>query len=215
MAFPSVPPGAPVTLQIWRPQQQGGVLISVIIPLANGEAEPAELLSAMPDDVEIILARGGTRATSMNHAAAIAAGAYLWFVHADTSLEPAAIRALLGKLPNDQAILYFDLRFDGGMLMRLTELGVLIRSRLMRLPFGDQALCLSRHNFRALGQYDESAIHGEDHLLVRKARRKGLAVEPVGAKVLTSARKYRRNGWFRTTWLHLRLTVRQAIQPLG
>lgn len=214
MAVPSIPHKTPVALAVWRPARVPEPLISVIIPLASGEAEPHGLLSAMPDDVEIILARGGTRATSMNHAAEIARGAHFWFVHADTRIKPEAIQALLGKLPREKATLYFDLRFDGGLFMRLTELGVLTRSRLLGLPFGDQALCLSRNAFRALGGYDERAIEGEDHLLVRKAHRAGLAVEPVGVTILTSARKYHRNGWFRTTWLHLRLTVRQTVLPL-
>ncbi|MCA3665245.1 MAG: hypothetical protein INF08_01380, partial [Methylobacterium sp.] len=75
MAVPSIPHKTPVALAVWRPARVPEPLISVIIPLASGEAEPHGLLSAMPDDVEIILARGGTRATSMNHAAEIATGA--------------------------------------------------------------------------------------------------------------------------------------------
>ncbi len=67
----------------------------------------------------------------------------------------------------------------------LTELAVHFRSRVLGLPFGDQALCVSRQTFSALGGYDERAIHGEDHLLVRKAHRAGLSVEPVGATLVT------------------------------
>lgn len=202
----------PVALEVRRHGSRGCVPVSVIIPLSAGEPEPLRLLSILPETFEVILARGGTRATSMNQAAAIAKGQHLWFVHADTVLGTRAIAALETRLSQNDAMFYFDLRFDGGALMWLTEMGVFIRSRLLQLPFGDQALCLSRNNFWALGGYDEHALRGEDHLLVRKAHRTGLAVQSVSVSILTSARKYRREGWFRTTWQHLRLTFRQMAQ---
>ncbi len=201
----------PVELELCQPSAQKEPALSVIIPLASGEIRPVRLLDGLPQDFEVILARGGTRASSMNRAAAKASGNYLWFVHADTILPPNAIEALQACLKDAEAIYYFDLRFDGSSLMRLTELGVHIRSRCFGIPFGDQALCVSREAFSRLGGYDESASAGEDHLLVQKAHRLGLPVLPVGATVLTSARKYARNGWFRTTWQHLRLTVSQAL----
>jgi hypothetical protein len=210
-ASQNLPMASPVP-EVWRISEEP--MVSVIVPLASGEAEPRDLIALLPQDFEIILARGGTRATSMNEAAAIVKGRYLWFIHADTILAPDAVRALQRLLPREDAILYFDLRFDSGLLMRLTELCVHFRSRVLGLPFGDQALCLSRQTFSTLGAYDERVIHGEDHLLVRKAHRAGIAVAPVGATLVTSARKYRRNGWFRTTWQHLCLTLRQMVQPL-
>lgn len=210
-ASQSLPMAAPVP-EVCRTSEEP--MVSVIVPLASEEAEPQGLIALLPQDFEIILARGGTRATSMNGAAAIAKGRYLWFIHADTILASDAVRALQRRLPREDAILYFDLRFDAGLLMRLTEMGVHFRSRVLGLPFGDQALCLSRDTFSRLGAYDERTIHGEDHLLVRKAHRAGIAVEPVGATLVTSARKYRRHGWFRTTLLHLCLTLRQTVRPL-
>jgi len=200
----------PIELEFRRPSTQDDATLSVIIPLAPGEAAPVRLLDILPESVEIILARGGTRASSMNRAATMASGKHLWFVHADTILSTDAIEALLARRNQEDAVYYFDLRFDGGPLMRVTELGVRFRCRYFGIPFGDQALCLSRDAFVRLGGYDERTPTGEDHLLIQQARRLGLPVLPVGPTVLTSARKYQHNGWFRTTWQHLRLTVRQA-----
>lgn len=202
---------SPVELEIWQPSARKDPALSVIIPLAPGEAEPVRLLGSLPHGAEVVLARGGTRASSMNHAATMASGKHLWFVHADTILSSDAIEALQACLKDEEAIYYFDLRFDGSPLMRLTELGVHFRSRCFGIPFGDQALCLSREAFTRLGGYDERTPTGEDHLLVRKAHSLGIPVRPVGATILTSARKYTQNGWFRTTWHHLRLTVSQAF----
>ncbi len=188
------------------------VVVSAIIPLSESEAEPDDLLASLPRDFEIILARGGTRASCMNLAAGTARGRYLWFIHADTVLSAEAVPALLHCIAKEPGgLVYFNLRFDFGGLMRLTELGVWFRSRCLGLPFGDQALCLPAATFRALGGFDEAAISGEDHLLVRKAHGAGVPVSPAGASLVTSARKYRRNGWLRTTWTHLRLTVRQSF----
>lgn len=204
-----------VTLDVRPPETSpDGALVTVIIPLAEHEAVPDALLASLPKTFEIILAGGGTRASSMNHAASVARGRHLWFVHADTTLSADAVPQLLLRLQEQRAaVRYFDLRFDGGALMRLTERGVSFRSRVIGLPFGDQALCLPAATFRALGGYDETAAHGEDHQLVRDARRAGLAVQPVGATITTSARKYRDKGWFRTTFMHLRLTLLQSLRP--
>lgn len=201
----------PVRLELRHPLDlKPEVVVTVIVPLAQSEAEPAAMLAMLPHTFEIILARGGSRASSMNQAATVATGQYLWFVHADTTLRPDAVTALLVALRNPSAALrYFDVRFDGGALMRLTELGVFIRSRLLGLPFGDQAFCIPATVFRNLGCYNEMAAYGEDHLLVRRARRAGIPVLPVGATIATSARKYRDNGWFRTTLKHCQRTLVQ------
>lgn len=203
-----------VTLDVRPPEPRAeGALVSVIIPLAEHEGVPEALLATLPKTFEIILARGGTRASSMNQAASVARGRHLWFVHADTTLgEDAVSKLLMGLQEQHAALRYFDLRFDGGGLMRLTEGGVRFRSRVFDLPFGDQALCLPAETFHALGGYDETAAHGEDHQLVRDARRAGLAIQPVGATVTTSARKYRDRGWLRTTFLHLRRTLLQSLR---
>jgi GT2 family glycosyltransferase len=115
------------------------------------------------------------------------------------------------KQPN-AALHYFDLRFDDRGLMRITELGVWFRSRILGIPFGDQALCLPAEAFRSLGGYDETVDQGEDHRLVRRARQAGLPLRPVGVAVFTSARKYRRQGWLRTTVRHLWLTARESLR---
>lgn len=187
---------------------------SVIVPLTAAEPPPEELLSALPDDMEVILARGGTRAESLDAGAAVARGAFLWFVHADTRLPgdaAEALRAAVRRAPD--ALHFFDLRFDGPAVMALNGAGVRLRSRLLRLPFGDQALCLDAGLFRRLGGYPAVA-RGEDHLLVWRAHRAGVPVRPVGASVTTSSRRYRARGWARTTALHLVLTLRQAAPEL-
>ena len=158
------------------------------------------------------------RASQLNKGAELARGEFLWFLHADTRLERSAVLLLMEAIHrNDRALYFFDLKFsaDGPRTMLLNTIGVWIRSRLFRLPFGDQGLLLKRSIFVELGGYDISAPYGEDHLLVWKAHQSGLPVTAVGASISTSARKYRIEGWLKTTLKHLFLTLAQALPQLG
>lgn len=188
--------------------------LSVVVPLAAGEPPPEDLIASLPTDMEVILARGGTRAEALDAGAAPARGAFLWFVHADTRLPQGAVEALRAAVRREpRALLFFDLAFDGPAIMALNGAGARLRSRLFGLPFGDQALCLSAEVFRGLGGYP-AVSRGEDHLLVWRAHRAGVPVRPVGASVTTSSRRYRARGWARTTARHLALTIRQAAPEL-
>jgi hypothetical protein len=205
--------GAPdVTLHLRPPASpEPRPPVSVIIPLPADAPLPSTLIDRLPADFEIIVARGGTRASAMNTGAGRATGASLWFVHADTVLGSNAIdRVRTTAEARRDAIRYFDLRFDGGGLMRLTDLGVMFRSRILGLPFGDQALLLPTALFQRLGGYPEDAPYGEDHLLVWRAHQAEIPVRPIGAVVGTNALKYRVRGWLPMTLRHLSMTVRQA-----
>jgi hypothetical protein len=169
------------------------------------------LLDQLPADMEVILAQGGTRASSMNAGAARATARHLWFVHADTLVGPAVVSRLREAAGTGRdEIGYCDICFDGGRIMRLTDFGVLFRSRVLGLPFGDQALAMPSALFQRLGGYREDAPYGEDHLLVWRAHQMGVPVRPMGVVVGSSALKYRTRGWLRMTLRHLRLTIRQA-----
>lgn len=154
------------------------------------------------------------RARQLNYGAAHSTRAYLWFLHADSHIDDLALGQLRQALQDKPlAIHYFVLAFqpDGPRATRLNSWGANLRSRWLRLPFGDQGFCLSKAVFEALGAFNESVRYGEDHLLVWKAHQKGIHVAPIQAKIFTSARKYHTNGWFRTTCVHLWRTVRQAL----
>lgn len=154
------------------------------------------------------------RAVQQNAGASAATKPFLWFVHADTRIPPAAFAALSSALVEEsRAVHFFDLRFlpDGPRLMTLNEWGARFRSRVLGLPFGDQGLCLPKDLFEALGGFDTEAPYGEDHLLVWAAHRRQIPVVCTGASLQTSARKYREKGWLRTTCRHLALTLRQSL----
>ena len=213
--------------------------LSVVIPLGPGEHEAAGLLHdlmALPPNSEIILVHAdpepyplppawpahlsvlqrhaaGGRARQLNLGARQATGRWLWFLHADTRLLPGCLDALqtfIGR--TDPALGWFGLQFrdDGPWLARLNAHGANLRARWLGIPFGDQGFALQAKLFASLGGYDETASYGEDHLFVWTARSAGVPPRRISGTVATSARKYARQGWARTTLVHWVLTAAQA-----
>ncbi|MCK7595106.1 glycosyl transferase family 2 [Pseudomarimonas salicorniae] len=216
--------------------------LCVVVPVGPGDVAWRRLLpqlEALPETAEIIfsgvdgdpgapaaqalpglerclcLAGPAGRAAQQNRGAAAGRNGWLWFLHADSRLHPRAL-ARIATLPDRPALAYFDLAFDDGPRgMPINRLGAFIRSRWLRMPFGDQGLLLPRRQFEALGGFDETVGPGEDHALVWKARRAGLPLHPLGVPLYTSARRYAEHGWLRTTARHLRMTFEQARRFSG
>jgi GT2 family glycosyltransferase len=135
-----------------------------------------------------------------------ARGEVILFLHADTRLEEGWADALRGALEEPGVSGgAFLLRFDsGGRIYRVLERGARLRSRLARLPYGDQAIFVRREVLDRLGGIPDAPIF-EDLDLVRAIRRSGrLVLLPLAAR--TSARRYERAGPLRAmlrNWLAL------------
>lgn len=144
------------------------------------------------------------RARQMNAGAAVARGEWLVFLHADTQL-PHRWRRAIAKAEETgglYAIGCFTLALDSpSPFARLIEIGVRLRVWLFRLPYGDQGLFIRRELFDDLGGYAELPMM-EDVDLVRRARQRGRLFRSRLA-VVTSARRWERDGWVRRTALHL------------
>lgn len=155
------------------------------------------------------------RAKQMNMGASRTSGEWLWFLHADSLLTASTLQAVIDwcKQGKSSDLGFLDLRFakDGPKWMWVNSAGVWFRSHYLKIPFGDQGLCLSRELFFKLGRFEERAAYGEDHLLVWKVRKAGGRIVGMGATIVTSSRKYRERGWLKTTLTHLYLTARQAF----
>jgi hypothetical protein len=216
------------------------VKLSVIVPLGPDEVEwhglVPQLGAALPHGSEVIIVAAGPpvpkphadwpehlplrhfdggvgRARQLNRGAWHAEGEWLWFLHADSRLGPRTVPALLAFLARGETALgWFDLAFrpGGPALMRLNAYGANLRSAWLGMPFGDQGFVMPSRSFAALGGFREDAPYGEDHLLAWTARRAGIPLRRIGARLFTSARKYERGGWSATTARHLWLTAAQA-----
>lgn len=160
-----------------------------------------------------VLKSASGRARQLNLGANDARGRWLWFLHADTALDEEVLPVLQRFITTAHGALgYFQLAFadDGPGLTRLNALGANLRARGLRMPFGDQGLVVERDAFFAAGGYDETTPRGEDHLLVWVLRARGVRLCALPATLTTSARRYARDGWLRTTARHVVRTAWQA-----
>ncbi len=208
--------------------------ISVIVPTLNEAATLARTLEKVNEAfrVECIVADGGScdqterlaregvarfitsergRAAQMNAGAAAAAGELLLFLHADTELPDNwdfIIRAAL----SGPSVALGAFRFGVKQRLRgigLVERGTRIRSRLFRMPYGDQGQFMRRKTFETIGGFPVQPIL-EDVELVRRARRLGRIVT-VPETALTSGRRWQTLGVVRTTLRNQQILAGYAL----
>ncbi len=212
-------------------------LISIILPVLNEAGLLAATLASLPasPEVEIILVDGGSRdgtweaagrfaqvrrlqtaagrGRQMNAGALAARGDLLVFLHADTRLAPAHLATLRG-LAADGGFEAgaFELLLDPpAPALRFIAWGANLRSRFLRLPYGDQVLILRRRLFLALGGF--SHRHPEDLDLVLRLR-KNSHLRLLQPPVASSARRWQVQGYFRTTMRNWFLLARHLAERL-
>ena len=70
-----------------------------------------------------------------------------------------------------------------------------LRSRLTRIPYGDQAIFLNRACFERLGGYPDIPLM-EDVALMRRIKRERMRIHILPSRVSTSPRRGRPRGFF-------------------
>jgi rSAM/selenodomain-associated transferase 2 len=208
------------------------VKISIVMPVLDEavgiEAALAALKPFRVRGAEVIVADGGSkdgtgdlahplvdrvlvaprgRASQMNAGAAVASGDILLFLHADTRLPDNADLLIREALGNSRRVWgRFDVRIEGGGLLRLISLAMSWRSRLTGIATGDQAIFVTRAAFEAIGGFPSIALM-EDVAL--SARLKHIS-RPLALRtcVTTSPRRWHENGTLRTMLLMWQLRLR-------
>jgi rSAM/selenodomain-associated transferase 1 len=133
----------------------------------------------------------------MNAGSAIAGGRWLLFLHADSEL-PADWMNVIAQTDQRAHVAAGAFRLalaSRDWPARVVEVGVRLRVALFGLPYGDQALFVRSQIFRAIGGYRDLPLM-EDVDLVRRVKQVGRLVQS-RAVVLTSARRWKRDGWVR------------------
>ena len=199
------------------------MIISVIIPTLNEATTLAACLPAALNDVEVIVADGGSqdrttevaaakgykvcvsapgRGRQMNAGAGIASGEIFLFLHADTRL-PEDFAVHVHRILAEPGIIAgaFLLRIESPLRqMRIIERVANWRSDRLQLPCGDQAIFLRAEQFRTIGGFPDLPIL-EDVELIRRLRKQGrIGIAP--GPVVTSARRWVEKGLWKTTLLN-------------
>jgi len=183
----------------------------VRIVLADGGADPAlDRLAAPRPDVTLLRCPPG-RGPQMNAGAAGSAEPWLLFLHADSRLPPGWLEALRACHASPALVGgWFRFRLDSeAWQARVLERLVALRVALTGLAYGDQGFFVRREVFAAMGGYRNVPLM-EDVDFVRRLRRAG-PVARLSLPLVTSARRWEREGWVRRSARNLTLLVAYAV----
>lgn len=166
----------------------------VEIIVVDGDPDGSTIRVVGDAHVKTLLAKKG-RASQMNRGAAAAKGDILLFLHADTRLPRHALQHILEIFRKRKIIGgSFDLGIRSEKKMyRLIEKMVYYRTRLTKIPYGDQAIFLSRRIFFRLGGFKEIPIM-EDIELMRRIRAQGYPIGIIPDPVQTASRRWEEEG---------------------
>jgi rSAM/selenodomain-associated transferase 2 len=172
----------------------------VEILIADGHPERSTLAALTRPGVLAVPAPRG-RARQMNAGARKATGEILVFLHADSTLPAGAFEAMERVLADGKRVGgAFDLAIRSRRWsLRLVARAASLRSRLSRVPYGDQAIFLTSRVFRELGGYADIPILEEVDLM-RRLRRAGLRIGFAKGRTVTSPRRWEAEGVWRRTF---------------
>ena len=213
----------PEDLSSWHEAASARLLpmISVIIPAIDEKTFIRKTLkSALAGkNVEVIVADGGSidgtrelsaslgarvvptlkgRAAQMNEGAGHALGDILLFLHADSVLPRGYDDAIRSALVDPDVVAgAFSLGFhEGDFVMDFIAFGANLRSRYLKIPYGDQGFFVMKDTFYHVRGFPELPIM-EDVAFIRAMKKRGRVVI-LPSKVATSSRRFQAVGPFRT-----------------
>ena len=205
--------------------------LSIVIPTLNAATTLESCLAALEADEVIVVDGGSTDATraiaeragarlvgasrgrgiQLRAGAQAASGDWLLFLHGDTRLGPGWREAVERHRARSCRPACFRFRLDDrAWQARLVEFGVGLRVRLLGLPYGDQGLLVARKAYDQAGGYRPWPLM-EDVDLVRRLGRPVL----LAADAVTSAERWRRDGWLARSLRNLGLLTlyRLGLSP--
>ena len=208
--------------------------ISIIIPTLNAEKDFPRVLASLGEGLqaglirELVVTDGGSadatltiaeaagavvvsgdagRGGQLARGANVAAGEWLFFLHADSQLAEGWADVVVEHLRTEQSAACFTLRFAvPGLMARIVARWANLRTRLFRLPYGDQGLLVRRGDYDAAGGFPDIPLM-EDVALVRALPK----VVMLPTTIETGADRYLAEGWLRRGARNMRTLIRYLL----
>lgn len=135
------------------------------------------------------------RAAQMNFGALVATGDILYFVHADTKVNPDYTSDIVRAISSGHDFGCYRYQFDADDWL------LKVNAFFTRLPFiwcrgGDQTLFIRKEDFLKVGKFREDYQIMEDYEFIIRAN-KVLKFKIIPKNVIVSARKYKTNSYLR------------------
>ena len=172
---------------------------NVEIIVVDGSAEGETIHAVQNKEVKKVASEKG-RSRQMNTGASLARGGILLFLHADTFLPQNALQAISSAMQGREFMSgAFDLGIDSPRrIFRVIEAAASLRSRITRIPYGDQGIFIRKDYFQAIGGFREIPLM-EDVDLMRRIKKAGDRICILQLRVKTSPRRWEKEGVVRCT----------------
>ena len=168
--------------------------------VVDGGSNDATIALSEPFVDQIIQSSKG-RSRQMNAGAKLASGGIFLFLHIDTLLPDGADQLIINGMERRRKRWgRFDVRLSGrNLLLRIVEWLMNWRSRVTGIATGDQAIFVQRKLFETVGGFPDIDLM-EDIALSKTLKRQGSSL-CLWHRVLTSSRRWEKNGILRTILL--------------
>ena len=153
-------------------------------------------VGAIDDPAVIRLTSEKGRAWQMNKGAAAASGDILLFLHADTTLPENGFAKITEVMESGQYVAgAFNFATESkNLFLKHIYYTSYLRSKISRIPYGDQAIFIRRDYFQKIDGFPEIPIM-EDVALMKKIKKNRDKIHILKDKVKTSTRRYEEEGF--------------------
>ena len=213
-----------VIIPVLHEQQRINDLISHLklpgqqVIVVDGDPAGSTLAVITKPDVITLTAPKG-RGSQLAAGAALATGDILLLLHADTRLPEVAFNAINQAVSNGAAWGAFRLGIDAAPLSyRIIERSVDLRCQIFKLPYGDQAIFVTRAALEKIGGIPRMPLM-EDVELARNLKKANQPFALLPDRVRTSGRRWQKDGILRRTlqnwWLLIRYLAGRQPEELA
>ena len=208
-----------IVIPVFRDRQALTRMLDVLGALAPRASEIIVVEGEGSDQGRVLCASAGCRylvsparrGEQMDRGARAARGDVLWFLHADADPHPKSIAVIRAHLSGGAVGGWFRFVFSKESCWQARLLALLINLRArIGTPYGDQGLFMRREAYEKAGGFPRRALF-EEPPLVRELRKLG-RFTPVCTELGVSARRWKRDGWFRRSLANRLLAVAYMLR---